>query len=52
MAAAEAVKSRNTSYLIEDAMDILLEKLDEAIDDLENSRVQSIDEAWNEIDQI
>ena len=52
MVAAEAVKSRQTSYTIDDAMDILLDKLDEAIDDMENGRVQSVDEAWDEIDQI
>ena len=33
-------------------MDILLSKLDEAIDDMENGRVQTIDEAWEEIDAI
>ena len=52
MVAAEAVKSRQISYTIDDAMDILLDKLDEAIDDMENGRVQSVDEAWDEIDQI
>ncbi len=33
-------------------MDILLAKLDEAIDDMEEGRVQPIDEAWKEIDAI
>ena len=31
---------------------ILLTKLDEAIDDMEHGRVQSIEEAWEEIDSI
>ena len=34
------------------AMDILLDNLDEAIDDMENGRVQSVDDAWDKIDQI
>jgi hypothetical protein len=33
-------------------MNILLSKLDDAIDDIEQGRVQSIDEAWKEIDFI
>lgn len=33
-------------------MNILLSKLDEAIDDMEEGRVQTIDEAWKEIDII
>lgn len=33
-------------------MDILLAKLDEAIDDMEEGRGQPIDEAWKEIDAI
>lgn len=33
-------------------MDVLLGKLDEAIDDMENGRVQTIDEAWDEIDRV
>ena len=37
---------------IDDAMEVLFGKLDEAIDDMENGRVQSIEEAWKEIDSI
>ena len=33
-------------------MDVLFGKLDEAIDDMENGRVQTIEEAWEEIDSI
>ena len=39
MALAQATKSRETTYTINDAMDVLLSKLDEAIDDMENGRV-------------
>ena len=52
MALAQGTKSRETSYTLDDAMDILLTKLDDAIDDMENGRVQMIEEAWKEIDEI
>lgn len=52
MALAQAIKSRETTYTLDDAMDILLGKLDAAIDDMEHGRVQTIDEAWKEIDAI
>jgi hypothetical protein len=45
-------KTNNTKYTLDDAMNILLSKLDGAIDDIEQGRVQSIDEAWKEIDSI
>lgn len=47
-----ATKSRETTYTINDAMDVLLSKLDEAIDDMENGRVQTVEEAWAEIDAV
>jgi hypothetical protein len=52
MALAQATKSRETTYTINDAMDVLLSKLDEAIDDMENGRVQTVEEAWAEIDAV
>lgn len=52
MALAEATKTVNPNYTINDAMNVLLGKLDEAIDDMENGRVQTLDEAWEEIDRI
>ena len=33
-------------------MEVLIEILDYAIDDMENGRVQTIEEAWKEIDSI
>lgn len=33
-------------------MNVLFEKLDKAIDDMENGRVQTIEEEWKEIDDI
>lgn len=52
MALAQATKSHETTYTINDAMDVLLSRLDEAIDDMENGRVQTVEEAWAEIDVI
>lgn len=52
MALAEAVKTVEPTYTINDSMDVLLGKLDEATDDMENGRVQTIDEAWDEIDRV
>lgn len=34
------------------AMDTLFQLLDEAIDDMEQGRVQTLDEAWEEIDAV
>lgn len=39
----------NTSVL---SIDILLQKIDEAIDDIEQGRVQSLEDAWQEIDNL
>lgn len=45
-------KTIEKTYTIDNAMDVLFGKLDEAIDDMENGRVQTIEEAWEEIDSI
>ena len=52
MALAQATKSHETTYTLDDAMDILLTKLDDAIHDMEAGRVQTIGEAWREIELI
>lgn len=52
MTTATATKTAETSCTIENAMEVLFGKLDEAIDDMENGRVQTIEEAWKEIDSI
>ncbi len=52
MALTQATKSHEDAYALEDAIDVLLEKLDEAIDDMENGHVQTIEEAWQEIDAV
>ena len=52
MALAQATKSHETTYTINNAMDALLSKLDEAINDMENGRVQTVEEAWEDIDAV
>lgn len=52
MTLAQATKTHEATYTIDDSMDILLSKLDEAINDMEQGRVQTIDEAWEEIDAV
>ena len=46
------IRKQDKTYTIDNAMNILFSKLDESIDDMENGRVQSIEEAWEEIDEI
>lgn len=43
---------RKNNYTLDDAVDVLLKKLDNAIDDLENGRVISEEEMWMELDAI
>ena len=52
MSLIEVTKTMEPAYTIHDAMDVLLGKLDEAIDDMEHGRVQTIDDAWEEIDKV
>ncbi len=52
MALTEAVKTKENSYTVENAMDALLSKLDEALDDVEHGRVLDETELWAEIDEI
>lgn len=52
MALTQATKSHEEAYALENAIDVLLEKLDDAIDDMESGNVQTIEEAWKEIDAV
>lgn len=47
-----ATRTIENAYTINDAMNVLFDKLDEAIDDMEQGRVQIIEEAWAEIGEI
>ena len=52
MLRAEIKESMDNRMTMNDAMDELLSKLDVAIDDMEQGRVQPIDDAWKEINRI
>lgn len=48
----ETVQVPKNAYTIDDAMNVVFSKLDEAIDDMEQGRVISEDEMWAELDAI
>ena len=52
MTLTQANKTHEITYTVGDAMDVLLMKLDEAIDDMEYGRVQNIEDAWVDIDKV
>lgn len=52
MTPIQAVKSTSPQNTAKDAMAVLLTRLDEAIDDMENGRVQTVEDAWKEIDAV
>ena len=52
MVLAEAIKTKKNSYTVENAMNVLLSKLDEALDDVEYGRVLDEAEFWAEIDAV
>ncbi len=43
---------QNASFTMDDAVNVLFSKLDEAIDDMENGRALTEEELWAEIDLI
>lgn len=45
-------KSNENRYSIDQAMNVIFSKLDDAIDDLENGRVLSEEKVWKELDSI
>ena len=48
----QTATEQTLGYQAKDVMKDLLGRLDEAIDDMEQGRVQTIEEAWAEIDAI
>lgn len=54
MASIQAVvaKGKQTDADNNVAMNVLFSKIDEGLDDMENGRVQSVEEAWKDIDSI
>ena len=52
MEAVRSISNRDTANALDEAMQVLFSKLDEAIDDVENGRVISEEELWKELDTI
>lgn len=52
MQTAQAVNRQNNMQTVDDAMNILFSRLDEAIDDMEHGSTQSSEDALEEIDKI
>lgn len=52
MDAVKVMNKQENTYTINDAMQVIFSKLDEALDDFENGRVISEDEMWAELDAI
>lgn len=52
METVKARKSNENRYSIDQAMNVIFSKLDDAIDDLENGRVLTEEEVWKELDAI
>ena len=50
--ASQAVREKSWSNLEKDRMKDFIGGLDEAIDDMERGRVQTIEEAWAEVNMI
>ena len=52
MDTVKVMNKQENTYTIDDAMQVLFSKLDEALDDFENGRVISEEEMWAELDAI
>ncbi|MDE6640145.1 MAG: hypothetical protein K2K63_06455 [Acetatifactor sp.] len=52
MEAARSINNQGMVNTLDDVMQVLFSKLDDAIDDVENGRVISEEELWKELDAI
>lgn len=52
MEAMRSINHQDMTNTLDDAMQVLFSKLDDAIDDVENGRVISEEELWKELDAI
>lgn len=52
MDAVHGLEGQESSYVLEDAMEVLMWELDGAIEDQRSGRVISEEELWEEIDAI
>lgn len=48
----EVVQTTKNAYTIDEAVNVLFSKLDEAIDDMENGKTISEEEMWAELENI
>lgn len=52
MEAIRSINHQDMANMLDDAMQVLFSKLDDAIDDVENGRVISEEDLWKELDTI
>lgn len=52
MEAIHSINHQDMTNTLDDAMQVLFSKLDDAIDDVKNGRVISEEELWKELDAI
>ena len=52
MEAIRSINNQDMANTLDDAMQVLFLKLDDALDDVENGRVISEEELWEELDAI
>ena len=52
MDSVQVLRKQQNTHTIDEVMQVLFSKLDEAIDDLENGRIISEEEMWKELDNI
>ena len=52
MEAIRSINNQGMANTLDDVMQVLFSKLDDAIDDVENGRVISEEELWKELDAI
>lgn len=52
MEAIRSINNHDMTNTLDDAMQVLFSKLDDAIDDVENGRIISEEELWKELDTI
>ncbi len=52
MEAIRSINNQEMANTLDDVMQVLFSKLDDAIDDVENGRVISEEELWKELDAI
>ena len=52
MEAVQTVRKSDERYTLDDAVNVLISKLDVAINDMENGRVISAEDMWKELKRV